>query len=72
MFEVQSDKIMHDYLEKIGFTPSILEGIGTISVYAATIEFWMNNIEKDFDLVKIWQLVTFEIWMQKYFDSYKN
>lgn len=38
----------------------------------AIIDNWMNSIEKDFDLVKIWQLVTFEIWMQKYFDPYKN
>ena len=38
----------------------------------AIIDTWMNSIEKDFDLVKIWQLVTFEIWMQKYFDPYKN
>lgn len=44
MFEVQSDKIMRDYLEKIGFSPIILEGIGTISVYAATIEFWIERV----------------------------
>lgn len=50
-----------------------IESLKTRKIFNnATIEFWMNNIEKDFDLVKIWQLVTFEIWMQKYFDSYKN
>jgi len=53
MFEVQSDKIMHDYLEKIGFTPSILEGIGTISVYAATIEFWIERVIWKFEGISV-------------------
>ncbi|MGD9660568.1 MAG: hypothetical protein AB7U63_04785 [Porticoccaceae bacterium] len=44
MYEIQSDTIMRDYLERIGFTPNILEGIGTVSVYAATIEFWIEKV----------------------------
>lgn len=34
----------------------------------STIEKWQNNIHKPEDLNKIWQLVTFEVWQQTYFD----
>lgn len=44
MQKSESDKIMSNYLEKMGFTPSLLELIGTISVYAATIEFWIERV----------------------------
>lgn len=33
-----------------------------------TIHQWHHNIHKPEDLNKIWQLVTFEIWQQAYFD----
>ena len=33
-----------------------------------TIDQWHHNIHKPEDLNKIWQLVTFEIWQQAYFD----
>lgn len=34
-----------------------------------TVDRWAANIHSPADLGKIWQLVTFEIWMQTYFDS---
>ncbi|WP_262915732.1 asparagine synthase (glutamine-hydrolyzing) [Chryseobacterium taklimakanense] len=34
----------------------------------STIEKWQNSIHKPEDLNKIWQLVTFEVWQQTYFD----
>ena len=36
---------------------------------AKTIDIWWNNKKEDFDYVKIWQLVTFELWYQKYFEE---
>ena len=35
----------------------------------APIEYWQKHILKPGNLSKIWQLVTFEIWMQTYFDG---
>lgn len=34
---------------------------------AEVIDEWWNGLGKDYDFVKIWQLVTFELWYQKYF-----
>lgn len=36
---------------------------------AAVIDEWWNHQEYEYDWVKIWQLVTFELWYQKYFDK---
>lgn len=34
-----------------------------------TIDEWWKNQKDQYDYVKIWQLVTFELWYQKYFDE---
>ncbi|WP_426476353.1 asparagine synthase (glutamine-hydrolyzing) [Chryseobacterium sp. CBSDS_008] len=36
---------------------------------AAVIDKWWNHQEHEYDWVKIWQLVTFELWYQKYFEK---
>lgn len=36
---------------------------------AAVIDEWWNHQEHEYDWVKIWQLVTFELWYQKYFEK---
>ena len=36
---------------------------------AAVIDDWWNHQEHEYDWVKIWQLVTFELWYQKYFEK---
>lgn len=36
---------------------------------AAVIDEWWNHQEYEHDWVKIWQLVTFELWYQKYFEK---
>ncbi|UTX47076.1 asparagine synthase (glutamine-hydrolyzing) [Chryseobacterium sp. MA9] len=36
---------------------------------AAVIDEWWNHQEYEYDWVKIWQLVTFELWYQKYFEK---
>jgi asparagine synthase (glutamine-hydrolysing) len=33
------------------------------------IDEWWNHQEHEYDWVKIWQLVTFELWYQKYFEN---
>lgn len=33
------------------------------------IDEWWNHQENEYDWVKIWQLVTFELWYQKYFEK---
>ncbi len=33
------------------------------------IDEWWNGVESEYDFVKIWQLVTFELWFQKYFEK---
>lgn len=33
------------------------------------INEWWNNQRNEYDCVKIWQLVTFELWYQKYFEN---
>jgi asparagine synthase (glutamine-hydrolysing) len=33
------------------------------------IDGWWNNQKDEYDYVKIWQLVTFELWYQKYFEN---
>ena len=33
------------------------------------IDQWWNNQKNEYDCVKIWQLVTFELWYQKYFEN---
>ena len=33
------------------------------------IDDWWNNQNNEYDCVKIWQLVTFELWYQKYFEN---
>ncbi|TZF93170.1 asparagine synthase (glutamine-hydrolyzing) [Chryseobacterium panacisoli] len=35
----------------------------------AVIDDWWNHQEHEYDWVKIWQLVTFELWYQKYFEK---
>ncbi|MBD8083284.1 asparagine synthase (glutamine-hydrolyzing) [Chryseobacterium caseinilyticum] len=36
---------------------------------AETIDRWWKNQNNVYDCVKIWQLVTFELWYQKYFEN---
>ncbi|WP_312769669.1 asparagine synthase (glutamine-hydrolyzing) [Epilithonimonas sp.] len=33
------------------------------------IDDWWNNQNNEYDSVKVWQLVTFELWYQKYFEN---
>ncbi len=33
------------------------------------IDYWWENQRNEYDCVKIWQLVTFELWYQKYFEN---
>ncbi|MCL8535920.1 asparagine synthase (glutamine-hydrolyzing) [Chryseobacterium gallinarum] len=33
------------------------------------VDEWWNHLENEYDWVKIWQLVTFELWYQKYFEK---
>ncbi len=35
----------------------------------SVIDEWWNHQEQEYDWVKIWQLVTFELWYQKYFEE---
>ena len=37
---------------------------------AEVIDEWWSNQKKEYDCVKIWQLVTFELWYQKYFENH--
>lgn len=37
---------------------------------AKVIDEWWNNQKNEYDCVKIWQLVTFELWYQKYFENH--
>lgn len=37
---------------------------------ADIIDEWWNNQKNEYDCVKIWQLVTFELWYQKYFENH--
>lgn len=34
------------------------------------IDKWWSNQKNEYDCVKIWQLVTFELWYQKYFENH--
>lgn len=34
------------------------------------IDEWWSNQKSEYDCVKIWQLVTFELWYQKYFENH--
>ena len=34
------------------------------------IDEWWNHQKNEYDYVKIWQLVTFELWYQKYFENH--
>lgn len=34
------------------------------------IDEWWSNQKNEYDCVKIWQLVTFELWYQKYFENH--
>jgi asparagine synthase (glutamine-hydrolysing) len=34
------------------------------------IDAWWNHQKNEYDCVKIWQLVTFELWYQKYFENH--
>ncbi|MCW1964221.1 asparagine synthase (glutamine-hydrolyzing) [Chryseobacterium viscerum] len=36
---------------------------------SVVIDEWWNHQEHEYDWVKIWQLVTFELWYQKYFEK---
>lgn len=36
---------------------------------AEVINAWWKNQKNEYDYVKIWQLVTFELWYQKYFEN---
>ncbi|MFY1047935.1 asparagine synthase (glutamine-hydrolyzing) [Chryseobacterium sp. GP-SGM7] len=36
---------------------------------AEVIDLWWSNQKNEYDCVKIWQLVTFELWYQKYFEN---
>lgn len=36
---------------------------------AEIISQWQNAASEDFDFVRLWQLVTFELWYQKYFEN---
>ena len=36
---------------------------------AEVIDDWWKNQKSEYDYVKIWQLVTFELWYQKYFEN---
>ncbi|WPO91326.1 asparagine synthase (glutamine-hydrolyzing) [Chryseobacterium sp. HR92] len=36
---------------------------------SVVIDEWWNHRENEYDWVKIWQLVTFELWYQKYFEK---
>lgn len=37
---------------------------------AEVIDEWWNHQKSEYDCVKIWQLVTFELWYQKYFENH--
>lgn len=37
---------------------------------AEVIDEWWNHQKNEYDCVKIWQLVTFELWYQKYFENH--
>lgn len=39
---------------------------------AKVIDEWWNNQKNEYDCVKIWQLVTFELWYQKYFENHST
>ena len=34
-----------------------------------TIDEWWQNPKDDYDYIKVWQLLTFELWYQKYFEN---
>ncbi len=52
------------------FITENLESLKKRNFFNATvIDEWWNYQEHEYDWVKIWQLVTFELWYQKYFEK---
>ncbi len=52
------------------FIAEQLESLKTRNFFnAETMDLWWKNQRSDYDCVKIWQLVTFELWYQRYFEA---
>ncbi|PTT38330.1 asparagine synthase (glutamine-hydrolyzing) [Chryseobacterium sp. HMWF028] len=61
---IKNEKRVRDFIAEI------LESLKKRNFFnAAVIDEWWNHQEHEYDWVKIWQLVTFELWYQKYFEK---
>ncbi|RLJ34541.1 asparagine synthase (glutamine-hydrolysing) [Chryseobacterium sp. 7] len=59
---IKKDKKIRDFITET------LESLKKRNFFnAAVIDEWWNHQVHEYDWVKIWQLVTFELWYQKYF-----
>ena len=58
------------YIGARGFITENLERLKKRNFFnAAVIDEWWYHQDYEYDWVKIWQLVTFELWYQKYFEE---
>lgn len=61
---IKKDKKIRDFITET------LESLKKRNFFnAAVIDEWWNHQVHEYDWVKIWQLVTFELWYQKYFEK---
>jgi asparagine synthase (glutamine-hydrolysing) len=65
---------LHDFIKNEGKVKSFinenLESLKKRNFFNAdVIDKWWGNQNEVYDCVKIWQLVTFELWYQKYFEN---
>lgn len=65
---------LHDFIKnEIRVRDFIIENLESLKTRnffkAEIIDEWWQNQNNVYDCVKIWQLVTFELWYQKYFDN---
>jgi asparagine synthase (glutamine-hydrolysing) len=65
---------LHDFIKNEGKVKSFinenLESLKKRNFFNAdVIDEWWENQNDVYDCVKIWQLVTFELWYQKYFEN---
>ncbi|WP_126652704.1 asparagine synthase (glutamine-hydrolyzing) [Chryseobacterium aureum] len=61
---IKNDKKIRDFITET------LESLKKRNFFNASVmDEWWNHQEHEYDWVKIWQLVTFELWYQKYFEK---
>ncbi|MET3037944.1 asparagine synthase (glutamine-hydrolyzing) [Chryseobacterium sp. NRRL B-14859] len=61
---IKNEKRMRDFITEA------LESLKKRGFFRPEVmDEWWNGMESEYDWVKIWQLVTFELWYQKYFEK---